>query len=75
LEKFPFCPADAAIVANIPLADIGMIYRQHLTPKVHTCYSRENPPFHISPLLYFSGQWDFEGASCSKILLARKFVP
>jgi hypothetical protein len=26
LEKCPFCPADAAIVANIPLADIGMIY-------------------------------------------------
>jgi hypothetical protein len=26
LENFPFCPADAAIVANIPLADIGMIY-------------------------------------------------
>jgi hypothetical protein len=26
LENFPFCPADAAIVANIPLADISMIY-------------------------------------------------
>jgi hypothetical protein len=26
LEKYPFCPADAAIVANIPLADICMIY-------------------------------------------------
>jgi hypothetical protein len=26
LENFPFCPADAAIVANIPLADIGTIY-------------------------------------------------
>jgi hypothetical protein len=25
LENFPFCPADAAIVANIPLADISMI--------------------------------------------------
>jgi hypothetical protein len=24
LENFSFCPADAAIVANIPLADIGM---------------------------------------------------
>jgi hypothetical protein len=24
-QKFPFCPADAAIVANIPLADIDMI--------------------------------------------------
>ena len=26
VQNFPFCPADAAIVANIPLADIGMIY-------------------------------------------------
>jgi hypothetical protein len=26
LEKFPFFPADAAIVANIPLADICIIY-------------------------------------------------
>jgi hypothetical protein len=26
VEIFPFCPADAAIVAIIPLADIGMIY-------------------------------------------------
>ena len=30
---FPFCPADAAIAATIPLADICMIYWQHLTPK------------------------------------------
>jgi hypothetical protein len=33
---FSFCPADAAIVANIPLANICMIYWQHLTPK-STC--------------------------------------
>jgi hypothetical protein len=33
---FPFCPADAAIVATIPVADICMIYWQHLTPK-STC--------------------------------------
>ena len=26
MGNFPFCPADAASVANIPLADIGMIY-------------------------------------------------
>ena len=27
------------------------------------------PPFHIVVDRYFSGQWNFEGASCSKILL------
>jgi hypothetical protein len=27
---FPFCPADSAIVATLPLADICMIYWQHL---------------------------------------------
>jgi hypothetical protein len=32
-----------------------------------------NPPFHIGSLVdrYFSGQWNFEGANCSKILLVR----
>jgi hypothetical protein len=29
LENFPFCPADAAIVANIPLADIGNLLLVH----------------------------------------------
>ena len=27
---FPFCTADSAIVATVPLADIFMIYRQYL---------------------------------------------
>jgi hypothetical protein len=30
------------------------------------------PPFHIVVDRYFSGQWNFEGASCSKILLYKE---